>query len=232
MGFSQSVPMEPDQAPVMSMASPELVDADKVSVPQDSSQGSQYSVQWEADRDALSRRIGAMAEAGILEPGAFKQFLQKTVLPDRNNSENLSQVRFDVEQLTFNAKLQSWVDSRTPIVSQSESHDLEDAQRLPVSESGSEGTGWGYRGWNDLWGDTSISRSWQFSVFNRIPVRTISTRSVGECWQRPGDCSATWRQKQHHGCLTRPTDFRGRRGHHGNRNCGSISQCLRCCYGS
>ena len=82
MGISQSVPMEPDQAPVTSMASPELVDADKVSVPQDSSQGSQYSVQWEADRDALSRRIAAMApamaEAGILEPGAFKQFLQKT----------------------------------------------------------------------------------------------------------------------------------------------------------
>ena len=81
-----------------------------------------------------------MAEAGILEPGALKKFLQKTPLPDRDNTENLSQVRFDVEQLAFNAKLQSWVDSHTPIVSQSDSHELDDAQRLSVSESGSEGT--------------------------------------------------------------------------------------------
>ena len=140
MGVSQSVPMEPEQTQVTSMASPEVVNADKVPASQDSSQGSQYSVQWEADRDALSRRVAALAEAGILASGAFKQFLQITPLPDRENSENLSQARFDVEQLAFNAKLQSWVDSQTPGVSQSESN-MDDALRLSVSESGSGGTG-------------------------------------------------------------------------------------------
>ena len=140
MGVSQSVPMEPEQTQVTSMASPEVVDADKVPAPQNSSQGSQYSVQWEADRDALSRRVAALAEASILASGAFKQFLQKTPLPDRENSENLSQARFDVEQLAFNAKLKSWVDSQTPRVSQSESS-MDDALRLSVSESGSGGTG-------------------------------------------------------------------------------------------
>ena len=94
----------------------------------------------EADGDALYRRVAALAEAGILASGAFKQFLQKTPLPDRENSENFSQARFDVEQLAFNAKLQSWVDSHTPGVSQSESN-TDDALRLSVSESGSGGTG-------------------------------------------------------------------------------------------
>ena len=37
MGISQSVSMEPNQAPVTSMASPQLVDADKAPIPQDSS---------------------------------------------------------------------------------------------------------------------------------------------------------------------------------------------------
>ena len=120
MGVSQSVPMEPDQTQATSMASPEAVDADKVSVPQDSSLGSQYFAQWEADRNALSSRVAALYEAGILDSGAFKQFLQKTPLPDRENSENLSQARFHVEKLAFNAKLQSWVDSKTPVVSQSD----------------------------------------------------------------------------------------------------------------
>ena len=140
MGVSQSVPVEPEQTQVTSMASPEVVDADKVPAPQDPSQGFQYSVQWEADRDALSRRVAALAAAGILASGAFKQFLQKTPLPDRGNSEDLSQARFDVEQLAFNAKLQSWVDSQTPGVSQAESN-MDDALRLSVSESGSGGTG-------------------------------------------------------------------------------------------
>ena len=93
---------------------------------EETSQDFQCSAQWQLDRDALSRHVASLAEAGIREKGAFNDFLQKTPLPDRNNSDQLSQVQYKVEQLAFNAKLQSCVVSQTPQVTKSASQVMEE----------------------------------------------------------------------------------------------------------
>ena len=183
MGVSQSVPVESEQTQVTSMASPEVVDADKVPAPQDSSQGSQYSVQWEAYRDALSRRVAALAAAGILASGAFKQFLQKTPLPDRENSENLSLARFDVEQLVSMPNCShGWI-HRHPVFP-NWNQTWMTLERLSVSESGSGGTGEMAEAEMSSEAEhaSDPDRSWASIESQSTPLNKISRRVLIKAW--------------------------------------------------